>query len=67
MTKTPSRRYFDVRTEPSLPSLYSRQPLIPVFKVAVTFTADQFGGIYREGKQYHQPDYEEVLKRSKVC
>jgi hypothetical protein len=44
----------------------SIQPLNPDVEVAVTFTADQFGGIYREGKQYHQPDYEEVLKRAKV-
>ncbi|KAJ5242154.1 uncharacterized protein N7469_000481 [Penicillium citrinum] len=34
------------------------------FDVAVTFTADQFRGIYR-GKQYHEPDFGEVLKRTK--
>lgn len=33
-------------------------------QVAVTFTADQFRGIYR-GKQYHEPDFAEVLKRAK--
>ena len=33
-------------------------------QVAVTFTAAQFNGIYR-GKQYHEPDFEEVLKRAK--
>jgi TatD DNase family protein len=32
--------------------------------VAVTFTADQFQGIYR-GKQYHEPDFAEVLKRAR--
>ncbi|KAE8380211.1 hypothetical protein BDV26DRAFT_145626 [Aspergillus bertholletiae] len=32
--------------------------------VAVTYTADQFQGIYR-GKQYHEPDFAEVLKRAK--
>lgn len=32
--------------------------------VAVTFTADQFRGIYR-GKTYHEPDYAEALKRAK--
>lgn len=30
----------------------------------MTFTADQFRGIYR-GKTYHEPDYAEVLKRAK--
>lgn len=30
----------------------------------MTFTADQFRGIYR-GKQYHDPDFGEVLKRAK--
>ncbi|KAJ5366223.1 TatD family [Penicillium brevicompactum] len=34
------------------------------FDVAVTFTADQFQGIYR-GKQYHDPDFGEVLKRAR--
>ncbi|KAJ6183834.1 hypothetical protein N7519_005135 [Penicillium mononematosum] len=34
------------------------------FDVAVTFTADQFQGIYR-GKQYHEPDFAEVLKRAR--
>ncbi|PLB45217.1 hypothetical protein P170DRAFT_513257 [Aspergillus steynii IBT 23096] len=34
-----------------------------VEKVAVTFTADQFQGIYR-GKRYHEPDFGEVLKRA---
>lgn len=33
-------------------------------QVAVTFTADQFRGIYR-GKAYQEPDYAEVLKRAK--
>jgi TatD DNase family protein len=33
-------------------------------QVAVTFTADQFQGIYRE-KQYHEADFGEVLKRAK--
>ncbi|KAJ5180175.1 hypothetical protein N7492_003385 [Penicillium capsulatum] len=37
---------------------------MPFFDVAVTFTADQFRGIYR-GKSYHEPDYGEVLKRAK--
>ncbi|KAB8232631.1 TatD family hydrolase [Aspergillus alliaceus] len=32
--------------------------------VAVTYTADQFQGIYR-GKQYHESDFAEVLKRAK--
>ncbi|KKK22723.1 hypothetical protein P175DRAFT_0514569 [Aspergillus ochraceoroseus IBT 24754] len=32
--------------------------------VAVTFTADQFQGIYR-GKQYHEPDFAEVLNRAR--
>ncbi|KAK1143389.1 hypothetical protein N8T08_006717 [Aspergillus melleus] len=31
--------------------------------VAVTFTADQFQGIYR-GKKYHESDFQEVLKRA---
>ncbi|KAJ0416414.1 hypothetical protein BJY00DRAFT_326328 [Aspergillus carlsbadensis] len=31
--------------------------------VAVTYTADQFQGIYR-GKQYHAPDFAEVIKRA---
>ncbi|KAJ5109903.1 TatD family [Penicillium argentinense] len=34
------------------------------FDVVVTFTADQFRGIYR-GNQYHEPDFGEVLKRAK--
>ncbi|CAG7936589.1 unnamed protein product [Penicillium olsonii] len=34
------------------------------FDVAVTFTADQFQGIYR-GKQYHEPDFAEVLQRAR--
>ncbi|KAJ5286629.1 hypothetical protein N7478_002315 [Penicillium angulare] len=34
------------------------------FDVAVTFTADQFRGIYR-GKKYHEPDFAEVLNRAK--
>lgn len=33
-------------------------------QVAVTFTADQFQGTYR-GKQYHDPDFAEVLKRAR--
>ncbi|KAL5357122.1 hypothetical protein BJX96DRAFT_162871 [Aspergillus floccosus] len=32
--------------------------------VAVTFTADQFKGIYR-GKQYHAPDFADVLQRAR--
>lgn len=32
--------------------------------MAVTFTADHFQGIYR-GKQYHEPDFAEVLKRAR--
>lgn len=32
--------------------------------MAVTYTADQFRGIYR-GKQYHEADFVEVLKRAK--
>lgn len=35
-----------------------------MLQVAVTFTADQFQGIYR-GKQYHDPDFAEVLKRAR--
>ncbi|CEN60577.1 hypothetical protein ASPCAL03013 [Aspergillus calidoustus] len=31
--------------------------------VAVTYTADQFQGIYR-GKQYHAPDFAQVIKRA---
>ncbi|KAF9894803.1 hypothetical protein FE257_004424 [Aspergillus nanangensis] len=31
--------------------------------VAVTFTADQFQGVYR-GKQYHKSDFADVLKRA---
>ncbi|KAF7586600.1 hypothetical protein BBP40_008627 [Aspergillus hancockii] len=37
---------------------------LPQKQVAVTYTADQFRGIYR-GKQYHEPDFAEVLKRAK--
>ncbi|KAL4772165.1 hypothetical protein BDW60DRAFT_222762 [Aspergillus nidulans var. acristatus] len=33
--------------------------------VAVTFTADQFKGIYRGGKAYHKPDIAEVIQRAK--
>ncbi|OOF96859.1 hypothetical protein ASPCADRAFT_168023 [Aspergillus carbonarius ITEM 5010] len=33
--------------------------------VAVTYTADQFQGIYR-GKQYHTPDFSEVIARAKA-
>ncbi|KAI2837306.1 hypothetical protein CBS147320_10992 [Aspergillus niger] len=33
--------------------------------VAVTYTADQFQGIYR-GKQYHAPDFGEVIQRAKA-
>ncbi|KAL1871778.1 hypothetical protein Plec18167_006928 [Paecilomyces lecythidis] len=34
------------------------------FDVAVTFTADQFHGLYRGGKKYHDPDFSEVLQRA---
>lgn len=37
---------------------------LTLHQVAVTFTAEQFQGIYR-GKQYHDPDFGEVLKRAK--
>ncbi|KAL4991303.1 hypothetical protein BDW68DRAFT_193181 [Aspergillus falconensis] len=33
--------------------------------VAVTFTADQFKGIYRGGKAYHEPDIPQVIQRAK--
>ncbi|KAI3052254.1 hypothetical protein CBS147353_11560 [Aspergillus niger] len=33
--------------------------------VAVNYTADQFQGIYR-GKQYHAPDFGEVIQRAKA-
>ncbi|RDW86404.1 TatD family hydrolase [Aspergillus mulundensis] len=33
--------------------------------VAVTFTADQFKGIYRGGKVYHEPDIPHVIQRAK--
>ncbi|KAL4906104.1 hypothetical protein BDW74DRAFT_177133 [Aspergillus multicolor] len=33
--------------------------------VAVTFTADQFKGIYRGGKVYHEPDISHVIQRAK--
>ncbi|KAJ5376537.1 hypothetical protein N7509_013423 [Penicillium cosmopolitanum] len=42
----------------------ARNSALRYFDVAVTFTADQFRGIYR-GKQYHEPDFAEVLKRAK--
>ncbi|KAL2810994.1 deoxyribonuclease TatD [Aspergillus granulosus] len=40
----------------------SSQPL-RFADVAVTYTADQFQGIYR-GKKYHDPDWAEVIKRA---
>ncbi|KAL5338685.1 hypothetical protein BJX70DRAFT_191217 [Aspergillus crustosus] len=39
-------------------------PLIRYADVAVTFTADQFQGIYR-GKKYHESDIQQVLQRAK--
>ncbi|KAL5002308.1 hypothetical protein BDV10DRAFT_157612 [Aspergillus recurvatus] len=33
--------------------------------VAVTFTADQFKGIYRGGKAYHEPDIPQVIQRAR--
>ncbi|QKX61700.1 uncharacterized protein TRUGW13939_08855 [Talaromyces rugulosus] len=41
----------------------TRASTMRFFDVAVTFTADQFRGIYR-GKTYHEPDFGEVLKRA---
>ncbi|KAE8148918.1 hypothetical protein BDV25DRAFT_141295 [Aspergillus avenaceus] len=39
-------------------------PSLRYADVAVTYTADQFQGIYR-GKKYHESDFVEVLKRAK--
>ncbi|RAL16778.1 TatD family hydrolase [Aspergillus homomorphus CBS 101889] len=40
-------------------------PRLRYADVAVTYTADQFQGIYR-GKQYHAPDFDQVLKRAQA-
>ncbi|CAG7946420.1 unnamed protein product [Penicillium salamii] len=53
------RQFFGIRA-----AHQTRNFTMRFFDVAVTYTADQFQGIYR-GKQYHEPDFAEVLKRAR--
>ncbi|KAK6835539.1 hypothetical protein RU639_001753 [Aspergillus parasiticus] len=69
--KVPSRqaRAFNSATQktdskPSIKDKMTQLTSLRYADVAVTYTADQFQGIYR-GKQYHEPDFTEVLKRAK--
>ncbi|UDD59996.1 hypothetical protein AFCA_007421 [Aspergillus flavus] len=51
-------------SRPSINDKMTQSTSLRYADVAVTYTADQFQGIYR-GKQYHEPDFAEVLKRAK--
>lgn len=55
-----SIRYADVIIPPRFLKTHNAEAI----QVAVTFTADQFRGIYR-GKAYHEPDLSEVIQRAK--